>query len=42
MMGDDFIDAGTTAQIETLYASVRRQPLWLDGRVALTRGRTGA
>jgi hypothetical protein len=42
MIGDDFLDAGTTARIETLYASVRRQPRWLDDLVVLTRGLTGA
>ena len=38
--GDYFVDDRTTEQLETLGASVRFKPLWLDDLVTIARGLT--
>ena len=40
--GDYFVDDRITEQLETLGASVRFKPLWLDDLVTIVRGLTGS
>ena len=40
--GDYFLDDQNTSQIESLGASVRFKPIWMDELVALARGLTAA